>query len=83
MTTKKLAEFTNQDFWNLAIEKYRVSKSLRKLLKKGNHFNFKQLSEILNVDRHYIYQVLIMTIKPNKEFLSKLKELENAKNNQL
>lgn len=82
MTNKKLTDFTNQDFWNLTIEKYRISKSIRKLIKrKGKHFDYKQLSEIFGVDRHYIYQVLMMTIKPNQDFINKLKEITNEKNN--
>jgi len=52
---------------------------LQKLLfKKNKHFNFKKLAEFLEVDRHYIYQVLIMSIKPNEDFINKLNEVLNG-----
>ncbi|MHB1125316.1 MAG: hypothetical protein ACYC0T_21740 [Ramlibacter sp.] len=76
---KKLIDFTAGDFWNLSLEKYRASKAIRKLVtKKKNHFDFNKLSEILETDRHYIYQVMMMNVKPSIEFLKKLQEVKNG-----
>ena len=64
------------DFWELSLEKYRISKKIRKIINKnGKGFKFKELSEILNVSRDYIYQIMLMNIKPNREFIEKLNEI--------
>ena len=50
---------------------------IRKIINKNkNGFEFNELSKLLNVDRHYIYQVMLMNIKPNREFINKLEDLE-------
>ena len=73
---KKITEYSDNDFWNLSLEKYRASKAIRKLVtKKNNHFDFNKLAEILEVDRHYIYQVMVMNVKPSQEFINKLNEV--------
>jgi len=75
---KKITEFTNQDFWDLAIAKYRISKTLRKLIKKNNHYDFNSFSKLIGFSRHYIYQVMTMGIKPSEEFMEKIKKLESG-----
>ena len=80
LNDKKLIDFTNGDFWHLSLEKYRTSKAIRKLVtKKNNHFDFNKLAEILETDRHYIYQVMVMNVKPSEEFLNKLESLKPQK----
>ena len=76
----ELLEWRNKDFWELSLKKYRVSKMIRKIINKNkNGFEFNELSKLLNVDRHYIYQVMLMNIKPNREFIDKLEDLEGNK----
>jgi len=72
----KLIEWRNKNFWELSLEKYRVSKKIRKIISK-NHggFKFRELAKRLNVSRDYIYQVMLMNIKPNKDFINKLNKI--------
>jgi len=45
----------------------------RKMITKTAYgFNFKQLAEKLNVSSDYVYQVMMMNIEPNKNFIDKL-----------
>ena len=74
---KKITEFTNQDFWNLSIEKYRISKTLRDLVKKNKHYDFNGFSKLIGFSRHYIYQVMTMNIKPSKEFIEKIIQVKS------
>ncbi len=74
---KKITEFTNQDFWDLSIEKYRISKILRRLVKKNNHYDFNGFSKLIGFSRHYVYQVMTMNIKPSKEFIKIITQLES------
>ena len=77
--SKKLIDWGWLDFWMLAVQKYRISKKVRKHLKKGKDcFDYAELADKLGVDRHYIYQVLMMAIKPNEQFLEKLNQLEKC-----
>ena len=74
----ELLEWKNKDFWELSLKKYRVSKMIRKIINKNkNGFEFNELSKLLNVDRHYIYQVMLMNIKPNRDFIDRLESLNN------
>ena len=74
----ELLEWRNKDFWELSLKKYRVSKMIRKIINKNkNGFEFNELSKLLNVDRHYIYQVMLMNIKPNRDFIDRLESLNN------
>ncbi|MCE5329891.1 hypothetical protein LLG07_06130 [bacterium] len=77
LNDKKITEFTNQDFWDLSIEKYRISKILRKLIKKNNHYDFNGFSKLIGFSRHYIYQVMTMNIKPSKEFIEKINQIKS------
>ena len=54
------------------LKRYRVAKIVRKLRK---NFDFKQLSDLTGFSRQYIYGVQEMTIKPNQDFINKLKEV--------
>lgn len=74
---RNLTDWISADFWQLSLEKYRVSKRIRKVIKKnGSGFIFRELAKKLEVDRHYIYQVMMMNIKPSKDFLNKLNDYE-------
>jgi hypothetical protein len=73
---KKLTEWNWKDYWNLAVKKYRLSKKIRKHIKKDNRYDFKGLGERLNVDRHYIYQIMKMNVYPNNDFIKKLYRLK-------
>lgn len=72
---KKISEYSNQDFWDLAIDKYRASKMVRKLINKKGHYDFNGFSKMIGFSRHYIYQVMVMNIKPSKEFLDILQKI--------
>lgn len=72
---KKISEYSNQDFWDLAIDKYRASKMVRKLINKKGHYDFNGFSEITGYSRHYIYQVMAMNIKPSDDFIQRLKQI--------
>lgn len=75
LESKKITEYTNQDFWDMALNKYRASKLLRKLISKNGHYDFNGFSRMIGFSRHYIYQVLVMNIKPSKEFLDILQQI--------
>lgn len=76
---KKISEFTPLEFWNLSVERYRISKRVRKLIprNKDNSFNFEKFAEMTGFDRHYVYQVAAMNLYPCPEFLKELERLEN------
>ena len=74
---KLFSNWSNKDFWEYSLAKYRISKILRKLIRNENGFHYESLSKRIGYSRNYIYQVLKMRIEPNKEFISKLEDLEN------
>ena len=75
---KKLVDWDGIDFWKYAIEKYRFSKRLRKVIDKTIYrYDYKSYANYAGFDRHYVYQVLKMNIYPNREFVKKLEQLEN------
>jgi len=49
----------------------------RLLTKTAYGFNFKKLAEKLDVSSDYVYQVMMMNIEPNKNFIKRLEQLEN------
>jgi len=72
-----LEDWISNDFWHLSLEKYRVSKRIRKVIgKNGKGFIFRDLAKKLDVSRDYIYQTMMMNIKPSRDFINKLSELE-------
>jgi len=72
----KLIEWRNKNFWELSLEKYRTSKKIRKIISKnGKGFKFRELAKRLNVSRDYVYQIMLMNIKPNKDFINKLNKI--------
>jgi len=73
----KLKEKSNKDFWDISLEKYKISKAIRKLKKHG--YTFKRLGELLNIDRHFVYNLMQMNLKPPKEILKKLEALDDIK----
>ncbi len=77
---KKISEFKQHDFWDLSVNRYRISKRVRKLIprNKDNSFNFEKFAEMTGFDRHYVYQVAAMNLYPCPEFLKELERLENA-----
>jgi len=76
---KKLIEWEWLDYWQLAVKKYRVSKKIRQLIKRNGKFDFNGLAQKLDVDRHYIYQVMVMNVKPSDDFINKLDRLRHEK----
>jgi len=58
---------TNSKYWNEVLERYRVSKTIRRLREKFN-ISFKDLSEITGYSRQYIYGIQEITIKPSEDF---------------
>ena len=71
----KIENKPNQKFWDLALEKYRIAKTIRRLKKHG--YTFKRLGEILEIDRHYVYNLMRMNLKPPEGILEKLKKLND------
>lgn len=69
----KVKEKAPKEFWEESLEKYRISKEIRRLKKHG--YTFKRLGEILNIDRHYVYNLMRMNLKPPEGVLSKLEQL--------
>lgn len=65
------------NFWQYSIKKYRVSKMIRELIEKDDGYDYSSLGNRLGVSRQYIYNVMMMNLKPNQDFISRLKELEN------
>jgi len=56
----------------------------RKLLKKKKtqknqleYFDLKELAKKMNVSRDYIYQIMMMNIEPNEDFIEKINQLKN------
>jgi len=77
---KNLKHWKPKDFWELSLEKYRVSKKIRKIISKnGKGFMFRELAKQLGVTRHYVYQVMTMSIKPNNDFINKLNNFVDIK----
>ena len=71
----KIENKPNQKNWDLALEKYRISKAIRKLKKHG--YTFKRLGELLEIDRHYVYNLMRMNLKPPEGILTKLEQLND------
>ncbi len=71
----KIENKPNKEFWDISLEKYRVSKAIRRLKKHG--YTFKRLGEILNIDRHYVYNLMRMNLKPPEGILEKLEQLND------
>jgi hypothetical protein len=71
----KIENKPNQDFWNESLEKYRIAKTIRKLKKHG--YTFKRLGELLEIDRHYVYNLMRMNLKPPDGILEKLEQLND------
>ena len=69
----KVKEKTPQDFWDESLEKYRIAKTIRRLKKHG--YTFKRLGELLEIDRHYVYNLMRMNLKPPEGILNKLEQL--------
>lgn len=78
---KLFSNWANKDFWEYSLAKYRISKILRKLLKNKNGFRYDILSKNIGYSRSYIYQVLKMRIEPNGDFINKLKDFIELKEN--
>ena len=78
MLPKDLKEWKDKDFWNYSLQKYRISKTLRRLLRrdKENGFMYAELSKMIDETNDYIYQMLIMNLKPKPDFIKKLNDLE-------
>jgi len=68
-----LKEKPNQKNWDISLEKYRIAKTIRKLKKHG--YTFKRLGELLEIDRHYVYNLMRMNLKPPEGILEKLEQL--------
>jgi len=79
---KKISEFTALEFWNLSIERYRISKRIRRIIprNKDKGFDYNKFSKVTGFNRHYIYQVTAMNIYPCQEFIKKLEDLEKKGN---
>lgn len=60
---------SNEEYWKETLRRYRISKMVRKIRRK---FRLRDLENKLGYSKQYINNVQEITIKPNKDFLSKL-----------
>ena len=67
---------SNKEYWEETLERYRVSKRIRKIRKKFN-IRLKDLVKVMGYSKQYINNVQEIIIKPNKDFINKLEDLEN------
>ena len=65
---------SNKEYWQGTLDRYRVSKRIRRLRKK---LRLRDLEKQMGYSRQYINNIQEMNIKPNKEFINKLEDLEN------
>ncbi|MCL4415258.1 MAG: hypothetical protein M1365_00945 [Actinobacteria bacterium] len=74
---KKISNFNNQDFWDLSIKRYRMSKRVRMLVPRNNDnsFDFDKFAKLIGFDRHYVYQVVAMNLYPCEDFIKRLEQL--------
>lgn len=75
LSEKNFSDWTSQDFWQYTLDKYKISKLLRKICKEGHGFNYIKLSNKIGYSRQYIYHVLKMKIDPSKDFLDKIQQI--------
>lgn len=65
---------SNGEYWQETLERYRLSKRIRRIRKK---LRLRDLEKQLGYSRQYINNIQEIIIKPNREFINKLKDLEN------
>lgn len=70
---------SNKEYWQETLDRYRVSKLIRKIRRK---IRLRDLEKRLGYSRQYINNVQEIIIKPNKDFISKLEELKKGINNE-
>ena len=67
---------SNKEYWQETLERYRVSKRIREIRKKLK-LGIKDLAKQMGYSRQYINNVQEIIIKPDREFMEKLEDLEN------
>ena len=65
---------SNKEYWQETLERYRVSKRIRIIRRK---MRLRDLEKQLGYSRQYINNIQEVIIKPNKDFINKLEDLEN------
>lgn len=71
------SHWTNKEFWEYSIRKYRVSKTLRNLARTKEGFTYTAIGKKLGKTKFYIYGVIKMSIDPDQDFITKLESIEN------
>ena len=66
---------SNKEYWEETLERYRVSKRIREIRKKFK-IPLKSLVKEMDYSKQYINNVQEIIIKPNREFINKLEDLE-------
>ena len=69
---------SNKEYWEETLERYRVSKRIREIRKKFK-IPLKGLVKEMDYSKQYINNVQEIIIKPNREFINKLEDLEGNK----
>lgn len=65
---------SNDTYWHEVLNRYRLSKTIRGLRHK---MGLLEIGNKTGKSRQYVYAIQEMTIKPNKEFLNKLENLND------
>lgn len=60
---------SNEEYWQETLERYRLSKRIRRIRKK---LRLRDLEKQLGYSRQYINNIQEIIIKPNNEFINKL-----------
>ena len=66
---------SNKEYWEDFLNRYRLSKTIRVL---RNKISMKEIAELTDQSKQYIYGIQEMAIKPSEEFLTKLSEVING-----
>ncbi|MGD9276388.1 MAG: hypothetical protein PVJ67_04395 [Candidatus Pacearchaeota archaeon] len=66
---------SNKEYWQETLERYRISKQIRKMRKK---LRLRDLEKQLGYSRQYINNIQEIILKPSKDFINKLNDLINV-----
>jgi len=69
---------TDKECWQDVLERYKTSKMIRSI-RKNFHINQTEIGRLTGYSKQYVNNVQEMTIKPNEDFINKLKEVESER----
>jgi transcriptional regulator with XRE-family HTH domain len=73
----KLRESKEQYFWDKQIERHRLGKKIRKMLRKEKYNPYAHLSRRLKVSRKTIWALANGLTIPSRNLIERIEELEN------